>query len=137
MRSGYIDWLLEQSWRGDNTGTLAKWVIAEKDFSPVEFHDILERTTDEDIKQYAIDSLIEFASQIVDEGKIIKIIEDVEVDKERLNNAVKYENYEEAARLRDRLDAVKMHQSNCLHDKGYVTNDGPSKCVLCGKPWVS
>jgi hypothetical protein len=36
----------------------------------------------------------------------------------------------------DRDEAIKKHQANCKHDKGYVTNTGmsASKCVICGKP---
>ncbi len=36
----------------------------------------------------------------------------------------------------ERVEAIKIYQNNCRHDKGYITNTGMdgSKCVLCGKP---
>ena len=35
-----------------------------------------------------------------------------------------------------REEAIKLLQSNCKHEKGYLTNtDGPSRCLTCGKPW--
>lgn len=133
MKSSYITWILEQNLRQDNVGIISRWILDQPEFEPVEFHDILEKTKDEELRSFAIESLVEYAGTIIEEGAIIKIIDDEEIDKERLNIALKHENYEEAAELRDRLNAI--YQSNCKHDRGYITNDGPSRCVTCGKPW--
>jgi hypothetical protein len=32
-------------------------------------------------------------------------------------------------------DAIKRHQANCKHDRGYVTGGEATVCVACGKPF--
>lgn len=103
MRSSYIDWLLEQQWRPDETGELARWVSAKPDLEPLEFQDILEEIGDDtDRKQQAFDTLLEFGIIIKEEGADINIIDSAEIDKYKLERAIRNENYEEAARLRDK-----------------------------------
>jgi hypothetical protein len=134
MRSSFIDWILEQNMRSDNIGVISRWVISEPNFEPVEFHDILEKVDNKELRGFAIEALVEYAGEIAEQGLGVKIIDEKEIDQERLNIAISQENYEEAAKLRDRL--IKLRQETCNHDKGYVTNDGPSRCILCGKPWI-
>lgn len=130
MRSSFIDWMLEQYWRDDHVGELSRWIIEQPDFEPIEFHDILEKVNEnDDLKSSAIDSLIEYATTVIDDNTILKVIDDMEVDKERINIAVRQERFEDAAILRDKF------QANCKHDRGFITNVGPSRCVTCGKEW--
>jgi len=116
MRSSFIDWLIEQQEADGKAGILSRWVLSEIEFEPLEFHDILERiindphgTVDDkaEMKAIAVYCLVDYASFLAEEGIGIKIIEDAEIDKERLNIALKNENYEEAAKLRDRLNKLK------------------------------
>jgi hypothetical protein len=98
--------LLEQYWRDDHIGELSNWIL-EQDFEPIEFHDILERVTDDNLKSSAIDSLVEYATTVIDDKTVLKIIDEMEIDKERLKIAIRNERFEEAAVLRDKF------QSNC------------------------
>lgn len=102
IRSSYIEWLLEQQWRTDEVGELARWVIAEPEFVPLELHDILDRCNDT-MKIIAFESFVEFAENIPKDKPITTISEN-DIDQERLNIAVSHENYEEAAKLRDKLN---------------------------------
>lgn len=106
MRSSYIDWLLLQHDRADKTGELSRWVKSQDEFEPVEFHDILERikeSGESEMTEIAVDSLVEYASMLTEEGAKVFVIDDKELMKERLNIAIKQEKYEEAAKLRDQL----------------------------------
>jgi len=118
MRSSYIDWLLDQKDRVDDIGYLAKWVVSE-DFDPVEFPDIVERIktnplpdtmmgSGEDnsynLRAIAYGSLVEYATILAENKSEVFIIDDTELNKEKLKNALRNEDYLEAARLRDELN---------------------------------
>jgi hypothetical protein len=113
MRSSFIDWLLQQHWRNDEVGFLAKWVMNEPDFEPLEFHDLLARIKEnpsgtvgdaDNMKTAALDSLLAYAAIIAEEGGSINVIDETELTKERLKIAVSQEKYEEAAKLRDKIN---------------------------------
>jgi len=118
MRSSYIDWLLDQKDRVDDIGYLAKWVVSE-DFDPVEFPDIVERIktnplpdtmmgSGEDnsynLRAIAYGSLVEYATILAENKSEVFIIDDTELNKEKLKNALRNEDYLEAARLRDEFN---------------------------------
>lgn len=116
MRSSFIDWLLEHQEADGKIGILSRWMLSESEFEPLEFHDILERIINDphgtvgdkdEMKATAISCLIDYASFLSEQGIGITIIEDAVIDNERLKIALRNENYEEAAKLRDRLNKLK------------------------------
>ena len=115
MRSSFIDWLIEQQYRPDDVGNLSRWVLAESEFEPLELNDILDRinadpdNTVEDpkkMKEHALSSLVEYGNILYDERDNINlnIISDEAIQQEKLNIAIRNENYEEAAKLRDKIN---------------------------------
>lgn len=123
MRSSYIEWLFEQQYRTDDIGYLVKWVLLQSEFDPVEFPDILDQIdknplpdtmmgSSEDhtkrLRSIAYESLVEFATELKgDEPPTIVVIEEKDILEQKLENALKYENYLEAAKLRDELNKLK------------------------------
>ena len=123
MRSSYIEWLFEQQYRIDDIGYLVKWVLSFDEFDPVEFPDILDQIEKNPLpdnmmgssehhtkrlRSIAYESLVEFATEIKgDEPPTIVVIEEKDILEQKLENALKYENYLEAAKLRDELNKLK------------------------------
>lgn len=119
MKSSYIHWLMNQSDSVEDVGILSRWVQSEEDFEPVEFHDILERIMQADpftfpgtidiaqMKEIAVESFVDYATMLAEADSKIFIIDDETIDKERLDIAVRLERYEEAAKLRDKLNGNK------------------------------
>ena len=115
MQSSYIQWLIEQYFRTDATGSLSKWLKEQKDFEPIDFGDILDRIKKnkegDEMTDIAFKSILEFAedtglAENMKNGKI-RIIENKEILEERLRQALNSENYEEAAKLRDEIKNLK------------------------------
>lgn len=108
MKSSFVKWLEKQVIRDDEIGNFSKWIFLH-DFEPIEFSDILDKIntsklTEKELNIYrevAINSLLEFSLSI-DPSKIA-IMKETDVQKERLNRAVKNENYEQAAIIRDAI----------------------------------
>lgn len=123
MRSSYIEWLFEQQYRTDDIGYLVKWVLLQSEFDPVEFPDILDQIEKNPLpdtmmgsseyhtkrlRSIAYESLVEFATELKgDEPPTIVVIEEKDILEQKLENALKYENYLEAAKLRDELNKLK------------------------------
>ncbi len=121
MRSSFIKWLVEQNHRIDNIGKISRWVNAEIEtgFEPIELHCVLSRILEKKEKKNLIketqEAFLEFASELFGDVKDIeemlisgvKIIPEDDVMDAKLDNAVRSENYEEAARLRDQINEKK------------------------------
>ena len=108
MRSSFIDWLLEQQHRPDRVGTASRWLSREMNdgFDPIELEDIAIRAKN-GMKDMVIESFLEFGIMLSKTKSKVSIIDDKEIDKEKLKRAVREEKYEEAAKLRDKINGNK------------------------------
>ncbi len=105
MRSSFIDWLEEQKYRKDDVGDISRWIFSKPGFDPLELHDILDEVKGDTKKIKAtIAAFAEYGIILKQDLDKVKIIKDEDLDQYKLERAVRNEDYEEAAKLRDKLN---------------------------------
>lgn len=110
-RSTYIDWLLEQNLRADQIGDVARWLIKQIDegFDPIDMYCLMERAGEDlHLTESIQEGLIEYALMIQRTGGRIQVIGDEETLQMKLESALRNEDYEKAAKLRDEINRLNQ-----------------------------
>lgn len=121
---------------------LADWIIenfinADKELSKNEIE--IEFANGIKISILGMDSEIFGALQEKYKSAIIKIDGQPSAFWGMTENEIEKELQRVLVKKNERDEAIKKYQSNCKHDKGYVTNtrSNTSKCSICGKPFYA
>lgn len=114
QRSTYIDWLLEQSFRPDHIGDAARWLTKKIDegFDPVDMFCLLEATGEDlHLTEAVQEGLVEYAITLQQLGQRVSVITDEEALQMKLDSALRTEDYNKAAQLRDQINKIQTNKN--------------------------